>query len=311
MAKSQETTPNHGIASKIQKLLKLAGNNPNENEAASAMSKVQELLAQYNLSMADVDATGQAKATSSSPDTETARTKTTSKSSAMYDYQVKLMRAVAEAHFCIYWIGSDYSYNAKTGKYKSTKKHVLVGREANVAVALGVFDYLNGTINRLANAIYIPPTNLSKSALSWKEGCACRLSERLAEKVYEANNAVRKSAPVAADVPPSASTALCLVDLRRNEADANQEFAYNMEPGTLARQRAERAALRQELAINAPVVEPVKVDAKEQAKRDKEFKRWQERQQKRNDRYWSKKDMGAFWAGHEKAETVGLDDQVK
>lgn len=39
------------IADKIQKLLALAGNNPNENEAKAALLKAQELMAQYSLDM--------------------------------------------------------------------------------------------------------------------------------------------------------------------------------------------------------------------------------------------------------------------
>jgi hypothetical protein len=43
------------VIERIQKLLNLAGNNPNENEAAVAASRVQELLIKYNLEMADVE----------------------------------------------------------------------------------------------------------------------------------------------------------------------------------------------------------------------------------------------------------------
>jgi hypothetical protein len=39
------------IADKIQKLLALAGNNPNEAEAEAALLKAQELMAQYNVDM--------------------------------------------------------------------------------------------------------------------------------------------------------------------------------------------------------------------------------------------------------------------
>lgn len=39
------------IADKIQKLLNLAGNNPNEQEAKAALLKAQELMAQYNIDM--------------------------------------------------------------------------------------------------------------------------------------------------------------------------------------------------------------------------------------------------------------------
>lgn len=41
--------PDEKIADKIQKLLDLAGNNPNENEAKAALLKAQELMAKYNI----------------------------------------------------------------------------------------------------------------------------------------------------------------------------------------------------------------------------------------------------------------------
>lgn len=42
------------ITDKIQKLLNLAGNNPNEQEAKAALLKAQELMAQYNVDMEGV-----------------------------------------------------------------------------------------------------------------------------------------------------------------------------------------------------------------------------------------------------------------
>lgn len=39
------------IVEKVQKLLNLAGNNPNENEAKAALLKAQKLMAEYNISM--------------------------------------------------------------------------------------------------------------------------------------------------------------------------------------------------------------------------------------------------------------------
>lgn len=41
----------NNIADKIQKLLNLAGNNPNEQEAKAALLKAQKLMAQYNVDM--------------------------------------------------------------------------------------------------------------------------------------------------------------------------------------------------------------------------------------------------------------------
>src|SRR5512147_128379 len=42
------------IIAKVQKLLALAGNNPNEAEALAAMERAHAILAEYNLSLADV-----------------------------------------------------------------------------------------------------------------------------------------------------------------------------------------------------------------------------------------------------------------
>lgn len=43
------------IADKIQKLLNLAGNNPNEEEAQAALLKAQKLMAQYNVDLESLD----------------------------------------------------------------------------------------------------------------------------------------------------------------------------------------------------------------------------------------------------------------
>lgn len=46
--------PSDKIIDRIRKLLALGSNNPNENEAAIAMKRAHRLLAEYNLSMADM-----------------------------------------------------------------------------------------------------------------------------------------------------------------------------------------------------------------------------------------------------------------
>lgn len=44
------------IADKVQKLINLAGNNPNEEEAKSALLKAQALMAKYNLKQSELNA---------------------------------------------------------------------------------------------------------------------------------------------------------------------------------------------------------------------------------------------------------------
>ena len=43
------------ILKKIENLLALAGNNPSENEAIAAALKAQELMAKYNIELADIE----------------------------------------------------------------------------------------------------------------------------------------------------------------------------------------------------------------------------------------------------------------
>jgi len=49
------TNIDNNIVDKIKKLLALAGNNPNEQEAQAALLKAQALLAKYNMTQADID----------------------------------------------------------------------------------------------------------------------------------------------------------------------------------------------------------------------------------------------------------------
>lgn len=54
MSKTNNTEKVEKILDKVKKLLALAGNNPSEEEAKAAALKAQELIAQYNLQLADL-----------------------------------------------------------------------------------------------------------------------------------------------------------------------------------------------------------------------------------------------------------------
>lgn len=291
---SQEQAPNQKIADKIQKLLKLAAGNTTEAEASSAMEKVQQLLADYNLTMADIESRGEATQ-------DGKREKSVHEKSAMYAYQRNLMKACAEAFFCIYFTSQKSKWTGKRWTRKAV--HVVMGREANVTSVRLMFDYLNNTIDKLANVEYPPPTNLSRPALSWKEGCAYRLQERLRERTEEANEKQRKRAEEARqNASPSNCTAVMLLtDVRQQESDLNHDFIYDKTPGTTALQRAQRLA--------RPAEPEPEISEAERAKRIKDWEKWEKQQEKKNEQYWKNKDMDAFWAGHEKGETIGLDPQ--
>jgi hypothetical protein len=75
-------------------------------------------------------------------------------------------------------------YKQVDARYQTTHKHIFVGRKGNVITAQLMFQYLTQTIEDLVlDALGLENKDrLSRSAMSWKEGCADRLCARLATK---------------------------------------------------------------------------------------------------------------------------------
>lgn len=281
---SETAAPSATIVARIQKLLALAGNNPNENEAAAAAAKVQELLASYNLDMNDVQRT------------EEGRTKTLHSRSAMYPFQQVLMRTLAANNFCLHFVDTSIG----------RKRHMVVGLKSNVAVTLSMYDYLATAIERLLP--YPQKERMSRSAMSWKAGVADRLCERLLvqRREQEKAQAARQGA-----APGGATGGNALVVLTSNERDANFDFYYGDAPGTMARLRAKWVADQAAEKAAAAAAAAAKPEtpaqrAKREAQEEKARQRWHQRWA----RQASKVDKAAYNAGRQVGDTIGLDPQV-
>lgn len=202
------------VIARIQKMLARTkvGSGTSEAEAQTAMQLAQELMMKHNLDMAVIEAASDDKVRA------VERVREESRGKVRYKWQRELAKYVAEANFCYHLIKFDSKWrdgryvpcdqpgdhadhvddgagghscfkNDKTGVYEyyvrggrqTTAQHVLVGRKANVITATLMFQYLTNTIEEL-----VPLENtqqrFSRSAMSWKEGCADRLCERLADK---------------------------------------------------------------------------------------------------------------------------------
>ena len=122
------------VIEKIQKLLALAGNNPNEHEAASAAAKAQEMLREHDLQMADVDVTMDPR-TAGITQTERETLRQRGKPGG---WKWDLYRAVAATSDC--W-PMGYDHNA-----------YMVGRKQDVEIASYLYDYLAREIERLQKA---------------------------------------------------------------------------------------------------------------------------------------------------------------
>jgi hypothetical protein len=303
------STLDSSIVDKIKKLLALAGNNPNEAEATSALAKAQELLARYNLSMAQLDQSrGTAKETT---EAEGTRTKTkVERSSAMFTYQRSLWAALAETNFCVYWSTKIFH---ESGIY-STHHHNLVGREENVKTVELMGVYLEQAVNRLC------PYKSGKDVNLWKTGCIERICERLKEDATSYNKSMEDSA--------SQCTGIAIADVRDRETHANHMYQHPDGAWWCPCQRcyAVRSAentrrwneeLAKQRAMPTAAVETIGVKKETDAQRRKR----EEREERESNRYWNKhakresqerakRESEAFKNGRITGNSVSLNSQI-
>lgn len=234
-----DTLPNASTINKIRKLMALADkkSGATEHEALAATAKVQELLQEYGLSMAEIEAGG------GSTGDDGKREKTVIKRSSMYRWQRELMETIAEANFCMHHIKEER--DEKTGRW--TKRHQLIGRSVNVISVQLMYDYLVTTMKKLVKeAGHAPGTHNEQDYHFWLEGCSERLRERIEERARQSKikserkareEEKRRQHPAYAG---SGKNALVLSDVYHNEEELNLDLHYGYAPGTTTRARLER-----------------------------------------------------------------------
>lgn len=116
------------IKSKIEKLLALAGNNPDEKEAASALLKAQQLMQEYDI---QEDALGNKKE---------------------YTYINKVVVTGSESWR--YSLGNIIANNFKSKFYVSNKNPAFFGREQHVNNSVVTFEYTYKYIVKRSHHFY-------------------------------------------------------------------------------------------------------------------------------------------------------------
>lgn len=311
------------ILSKLGKLLQTKGTT--EAEAESRTAKAMELLAKYNLSMDDVmrEADGTGK-----------RAEEKLKG-GFYQFERDLWTAVAELNFCWYlrwWTHertdkprkykvndpNSYDYDEYRYAYGSKKvyQHRIIGRQVNIAGTKAMATYLIQTTQRLTLERLHGDNSqmLSRWAISYKEGIVARVCEKLYDRrrqVLSEEREKQRAAEKMAMAGASTETALSLATHTQREREANYDFV--MGEGWSARaaaDRAERAMLdrmSQEDYTAWAAANPEKAAARAEEERNARRSRSrgggasQERQ----------RDWGAFRAGYEAGEKVGIDPQAE
>ena len=309
-----------GVMRKIEALLNTNG--CSEAEAQSRLAKAQELLERYNLDMAEIGKSGKGQ--------QRADTK---KTGGLYGWQRSLWKAVAELNFCHY-------ISIKGLARGSVYEHRLIGSHGNVVATEVMARYLQETIERLAQSWSKGMGHRSvfvREAIAYREGMAARLSERLRERreviVQEQRRkdeeAKRERERTKAD---PGTTALTILDVISTEADLNNDYLYNYEPGTTARKRKADEEWRAKYWADYQAkmkaqrewdeANPEAAAARKKKERE-DLEKLLAAEEKRNARRAPPKEryraltpeeqrarMGSYYEGRSKGDEVGIDQQV-
>lgn len=326
------------ILDRIAKLLALAKGGTTEGEANAAMGKAQELMAEHNLTLANLEAASGDRGS---------RVKETQHQSLMYKWKRELLEDIAKVNFCALVI----QYGTTRAGEKIATGYELIGRPANVTVVRHMFAYLLSAVERvLVNEVGTSPqARFNRWSHSFRQGCSERLRDRLRER-YEAT--VREKSREAREAnarshhPGSTGNALVVVfsDFVQEEQDLNNDVLRGWAPGTTARNRQSWKAeieartldrknraekLRKQHPGQPPLVislmldgasleEAIKASAKydkpetdaQRRKREEADERYWRRRQEQEDRKNRYRRSDGFRAGQRKGDTISLDEQV-
>jgi len=195
------------ILDRVMKLLALAGNNPNEAEAAAAVAKAHEILAAHNLSMASVEA-HKGKGQGTPEDME--RGNMAHDTNFSEKYYGMIWKLVAELNYCKH-------FQDRPNPKKRQTFHNVIGRKINAIVASQMAMYLCTTMRRLAaDAAKEAGRKDFAFTNAFLHGCSDRLCARL--------RAMRDEERRAKAEAQAQATSNALVLWSDNEDEANAAF---------------------------------------------------------------------------------------
>lgn len=307
---------------KVAKLLTLAASNPNEEEAAAAHAKAQEMLIAYNLDISMVD------------DINNSGVRQQEElEGGKHEWQRDIWEEVARLNFCSYFntevfiestLFRTYEFRRRDGKsvkvYGSWRhRHNLIGRVVNIATTRTMAQYLEQVAERLAkDACKLSGEKLTgRWANNFKTGVALRIvgklagrrADLLADEQRKQSEAMQAAAERAAGAVPT-TQALTLAKFSEAEEEANYDFRFGS--GEYRKKmdfQAEQARLDRE--AEEMYTRWAEANPKEARKQEQERKRAEARL-KRSDDAWYKRYVNrpGFAAGYAAAKNVSIDQQA-
>jgi hypothetical protein len=323
-------TINEKILARLSKMMVVTtANGATEAEASSAAEMIQDILQEYNLSMAQLEAFNPNETATVS------REKLISGQDrrALYQWQRDLMGALADCNFCLHQVRK-VNVPWKNGKRKMFDKatiswvncerqnqHMLVGRQINVDTTIRTYDYLVSTMYALVKEQGYPaPT---RNWVAFMEGAVSRLCHRLHERRRDAELASMEAKR--AVMSNGSGTELVLSDVYGTESDQNNDFLNGFPIGTTAteRRKAEEKRLQQNAKHDELVAAGMDSDKAwylafgyGEVRAEELAKRWKRGAGGRSQRGrgWTygndRVHTGAYKSGTEAGASIGLDTQV-
>jgi hypothetical protein len=176
---------------KIKRLVAVANSKgATEEEAATFAEKAQVMLAEYNLSMSDVEQQVDVD------DTDVSIVINADLTTNSYPWRRPLASAVAEMYFCKYFYTTRHYPSAHD-------QHSFLGTAQNVLVAKMMFKYLIDTVDRLAKegALLQPAQERSPYRTSFRAECVRRLIIRIGDRIEQAKRGEVKSEETGRNLP--------------------------------------------------------------------------------------------------------------
>jgi hypothetical protein len=302
---------------KARKLLATNGRTP--EESAIYAQKALEILEAHGLDIAAAEAAAHSG---------TAKREDKTGGTALYKWQRSLWAAVAKLNMCVH---IEIKGLGKGQKYT----HRVIGRPVNVLATQIMAGYLADAVERIARewAKERGSNIFASPVIAFREGAATEITYRLYRLREER---VARDAATKAANPGTPGTALVLADVVQTEDDANQEYLYGLEPGSMAKSRAQNAAYYAAVDYKARLFredpeafifefgmdafEALERQLKERADAHAAWLKKDAARQKRaretGPRYRTqtpeekRRDSPAFSEGYRKAKDIGLDAQV-
>ena len=173
---------------------------------------------------------------------------------------------------------------------------MVLGRESNVVAVMMMYGFLADVIEELVP--WKGKERLCKSAISWREGCASRLIERIDKMAYEMKH------PTSTASEEKKVMGMGLVKVVQSEYKLNYDSLYGH--GAYARMKQQQKQYEVKKA-EEPKKELTKEEKEKQAKASDKWWKKYERQQQRE---IEKRDLSAFMMGRKTAETISLQDRI-